>query len=51
MGYWQCKDGAKVELIFDDNGDFVRFGDDVKQEDAEKYIKELSDFTKESFGK
>ena len=47
MGFYECKDGTMVELIFDDKGDFVKFGEGVKKEDAEKAKKEIVEWQKE----
>lgn len=35
MGFYELKDGTTVEMIFDELGNFVRFGDDVKKEDVD----------------
>ncbi len=43
MGFWECKDGTMVEMIFDDNGKFVKFGDNVKVEDIKKVKKEIKE--------
>ena len=51
MGFWQCKDGTMVEMIFDEEGNFVKFGNGVKKEDAEKATKEILEWQKEFFGK
>lgn len=45
MGFWECNDGTMVEMIFSENGDFVKFGEDVTAEIAEKVQKEISDMT------
>jgi len=50
MGFWKCKDGAMVEMIFDEEGNFVKFGNGVKKEDAEKAEKEILEWQKEFFG-
>lgn len=39
MGLWKCNDGTMVEMIFNEQGDFVKFGDDVSEKDAEKLRK------------
>lgn len=49
-GFWKCKDGTMVEMIFDNQGEFVRFGDDVKKEDAEKATKEILEWQQEQLG-
>lgn len=41
MGFWQCNDGTMVEMIFDDEGKFLRFGDGTSEESAEKAKKEI----------
>ena len=41
MRLWKCKNGTMVEMIFSEQGDFVKFGDDVSDRDAEKAKKEI----------
>ena len=41
MGVFVCKDGTKVELIFDDEGNFEKFGDEATEEDKEKFNAEM----------
>ena len=41
MGLWECKDGTMVEMIFDEEGKFVKFGDDISKENAEKAENEI----------
>lgn len=47
MGFWQCKDGTMVEMIYNDNLEFERFGDNVSNEDAEKAKKEIAEWIKQ----
>ena len=47
MGFWKCKDGTEVEMIFNEQGQFVKFGDDVKEEDVEKAKNEINAEQKE----
>jgi hypothetical protein len=42
MGKWECKDGTMVEIIFDEEGKFVKFGDGVTEENAEKVKQEIA---------
>ena len=41
MVFFRCKDGTEVELIFNDEGEFVMFGDNVSKEDADKAEEEI----------
>ncbi len=41
MRLWKCKNGTMVEMIFNEQDDFVKFGDDVSEKDAEKAKKEI----------
>jgi len=50
MGFWQCKDGTMVEMIFYDIGDFAKFGDEVKDEDAMKATKEIMEWQRKEIG-
>ncbi|MFL0198308.1 hypothetical protein ACJDU8_22490 [Clostridium sp. WILCCON 0269] len=47
MGFWKCNDGTEVEMIFDERGHFVKFGDDVTRENAEKAKQEIVEANKE----
>lgn len=46
MGYWKCDDGTKVEIIFDEQGEFIKFGDDATKEDIEKAKQEIIEANK-----
>lgn len=50
MGFYKCKDGTMVEMIFDNLGNFVRFGDDVKKEDADRAEKEIREWFEKEIG-
>lgn len=41
MRLWKCKNGTMIEMIFNEHGDFVKFGDNVSKRDAEKAKKEI----------
>lgn len=47
LGFWKRKDGTMVELIFDDNGRFVKFGGDISEEEAETIKKEIYESLRE----
>jgi len=47
MGYWKLKDGKMVELIFDDEGKFIKLGGNISEKDAEEIKKEIDDTLKE----
>jgi len=47
MGFWKCKDGTMVEMLFDYEGNFVKFADNVRKEDEEKATKEILEWQKE----
>lgn len=49
MGFWKCKDGTMVEMLFDNEGNFIKFAGDVKKEDKEKATKEILKWQKEQF--
>lgn len=46
MGFWECKDGTMVEMIFNKEGKFIKFGNDVTEENAEKCKKEIIEANK-----
>lgn len=41
MGIWKCNDGTEVEMIFNNDGDFEKFGEGVTDENADKAKKEI----------
>lgn len=45
MGFYKLKDGKMIELIYDNEGKFIRFGDigDVSDEEAEKIKEEINE--------
>ena len=47
MGFWKLKDGRMIELIFDDEGKFIKFGGNISDEEAEEIKKEINDSLKE----
>lgn len=47
MGHLKLKDGRIVELIFDDEGKFVKFGGNISDEEAEEIKKETNERLKE----
>jgi ethanolamine utilization protein EutA (predicted chaperonin) len=47
MGYWQLKDGRKIEMIFDQEGNFIKFGENITDEEVVKITKEINDTLKE----
>jgi hypothetical protein len=42
MGFWQLENGTMVEMVFDEEGKFIKFGDDVTEENAEKAREEIT---------
>ncbi|WP_055667535.1 hypothetical protein [Desnuesiella massiliensis] len=42
-------DGTMVEMIFNEQGDFLKFGDDVSEKDAEKAKKEINFYMKNNY--
>ena len=42
MGFWKLNNGKEVEMIFDDDGKFIRFGDNVSDQDKESVTEELT---------
>jgi|GEM_PF-3216385 len=49
MRLWKCKNETMIEMIFNEQGDSVKFGDDVSEKDAEKAKKEINFHMKNNY--
>lgn len=47
MGFWKRKDGTMVEMVFDENLEFVEFGGNITEEEAREVEKEIFETLKE----
>jgi len=42
MGQWKLKNGETIELIFDEEGNFIEFGKNISEEKIKMFIEEIN---------
>jgi len=47
MGFWELKNGKMIEMIFDEDGNFIKFGGILTEKEIEEIKKEINITLKE----